>query len=113
MFSLLFVKVGVKLTCRTFLIGELGDIRRFHSSNALNAYIGIDLRHYESGNFVAADHISKFYLNPFRILQLLVTLILIILMTFIRKEKGNPLSLELRKLPLQRYIAFSERFIIL
>ena len=43
----------------TSLIGELGDIRRFHSSNALNAYIGIDLRHYESGNFVAADHISK------------------------------------------------------
>lgn len=41
------------------LIGELGDIRRFHSSNALNAFIGIDLRHYESGNFVAADHISK------------------------------------------------------
>ncbi len=43
----------------TSLIGELGDIHRFHSSNALNAYIGIDLRHYESGNFVAADHISK------------------------------------------------------
>ncbi|WP_411268585.1 transposase [Limosilactobacillus reuteri] len=43
----------------TSLIRELGDIRRFHSSNALNAYIGIDLRHYESGNFVAADHISK------------------------------------------------------
>ncbi len=104
----------------TSLIGELGDIRRFHSSNALNAYIGIDLRHYESGNFVAADHISKRddavarkILFKFRILQLLVTLILIILMTFIRKEKGNPLSLELRKLPLQRYIAFSERFIIL
>ena len=43
----------------TSLIGELGDIRRFHSSNALNAYIGIGLRHYESGNFVATDHISK------------------------------------------------------
>lgn len=41
------------------LIGELGDIRRFGSSNKLNAFIGIDLRHYESGNFIAADHISK------------------------------------------------------
>lgn len=41
------------------LIGELGDIRRFGSSNKLNAYVGIDLRHYESGNFIAADQISK------------------------------------------------------
>lgn len=41
------------------LIGELGDLRRFRSSNALNAFVGIDLRHYESGNYVAADRISK------------------------------------------------------
>lgn len=41
------------------LIGELGDIRRFRNSNALNAFIGIDLRHYESGDYVANDHISK------------------------------------------------------
>ena len=48
---------GVKTV--TTLIGELGDIRRFHSSNAINAFIGIDLRHYESGEYVATDHISK------------------------------------------------------
>lgn len=41
------------------LIGELGDIRRFRNSNVLNAFIGIDLRHYESGDYVANDHISK------------------------------------------------------
>lgn len=41
------------------LLGELGDIRRFRNSNALNAFIGIDLRHYESGEYVATDHISK------------------------------------------------------
>lgn len=41
------------------LIGELGDIRRFRNSNALNAFIGIDLRHYESGDYVANNHISK------------------------------------------------------
>ena len=34
-------------------------IRRFRNSNALNAFIGIDLRHYESGDYVANDHISK------------------------------------------------------
>lgn len=42
------------------------------------------------------DAVARKILFKFRILQLLVTLILIILMTFIRKEKGNPLSLELR-----------------
>lgn len=41
------------------LLGDLGDIRSFRNSNALNAFIGIDLRHYESGEYVATDHISK------------------------------------------------------
>ena len=41
------------------LIAEFGDIRRFKSSNAMNAYIGIDFRHYESGKCVAKDTISK------------------------------------------------------
>lgn len=58
-YNLLLSIPGFGIRTVTSLIGELGDIRRFHSSNALNAYIGIDLRHYESGNFVATDHISK------------------------------------------------------
>lgn len=58
-YNLLLSIPGFGVRTVTSLISELGDIRRFHSSNALNAYIGIDLRHYESGNFVAADHISK------------------------------------------------------
>ena len=37
----------------------LGDIRRFHSANQIIAFIGIDLRHYESGNFLAKEHITK------------------------------------------------------
>ena len=37
----------------------LGDIRRFHSANQSNAFIGIDLRHHESGNFLAKEHITK------------------------------------------------------
>ena len=41
------------------LIAEFGDIRRFKSSNAMNAFVGIDFRHYESGKFVAKDTISK------------------------------------------------------
>lgn len=58
-YNLLLTIPGFGVKTVTSLIGELGDIRRFHSSNALNAYIGIDLRHYESGNFIATDHISK------------------------------------------------------
>ncbi|TGD20741.1 IS110 family transposase [Companilactobacillus suantsaicola] len=50
---------GIGDITSVFLIAELGDIRRFSNSNKLNAYIGIDLRHYESGNYTASDRISK------------------------------------------------------
>ena len=50
---------GITETTATSIIGELGDIRRFHSANQINAFIGIDLRHYESGNFLAKEHITK------------------------------------------------------
>lgn len=50
---------GLGIRTVVSLIGELGDIRRFRNSNALNAFIGIDLRHYESGEYTANDHISK------------------------------------------------------
>ena len=48
---------GVKTT--VCVIAELGDIRRFHSANAINAYIGIDLIQYQSGDFEMAQHIRK------------------------------------------------------
>lgn len=50
---------GIAETTATSMIGELGDIRRFQSANQINAFIGIDLRHYESGNFLAKEHITK------------------------------------------------------
>ncbi|WP_328390978.1 IS110 family transposase [Streptococcus suis] len=50
---------GIAETTATGIIGELGDIRRFQSANQINAFIGIDLRHYESGNFLAKEHITK------------------------------------------------------
>ena len=50
---------GIAETTATSIIGELGDIRRFQSANQINAFIGIDLRHYESGNFLATEHITK------------------------------------------------------
>ena len=50
---------GIAETTATSMIGELGDIRRFQSANQINAFIGIDLRHYESGNFLVKEHITK------------------------------------------------------
>lgn len=50
---------GIAETTATSIIGELGDIRRFRSANQINAFIGINLRHYESGNFLAEEHITK------------------------------------------------------
>lgn len=43
----------------TALLGELGDIRRFKSSNAINAFIGIDLPPADTGNYTSPRHISK------------------------------------------------------
>ena len=50
---------GIAENTATSIIGELGDIRRFQSTNQINAFMGIDLRHYESGNFLAKEHITK------------------------------------------------------
>ena len=50
---------GIAETTATSIIGEFGDIRRFHSVNQINAFIGIDLRYYESGDFLAKEHIIK------------------------------------------------------
>lgn len=50
---------GIAETTAASIIGELGDIRRFQSTNQINAFIGIDLRHFESGNFLAKEHITK------------------------------------------------------
>lgn len=50
--------VGDKLAPR--LIGEIGDITRFHSGSALIAFAGIDAPPYQSGQFVGTNRrISK------------------------------------------------------
>ena len=50
---------GIAETTATSVIGELGDIRRFKSANQINAFIDIDLKHYESGDFLGQEHITK------------------------------------------------------
>lgn len=50
---------GIGAKTAICIIAELGDIRRFHSANAINAYVGIDLVIYESGGFKGQRHIRK------------------------------------------------------
>jgi len=50
---------GISTVTAVSLIAELGDVRRFSNTNKLNAYVGIDLRHYESGKYTKSDKISK------------------------------------------------------
>lgn len=50
---------GVGELTAALLIGELGDIRRFDTANQLNAFVGIDIRRYQSGKYQGKDHINK------------------------------------------------------
>lgn len=49
--------IGESTACR--LIGEIGDIRRFKNAKQLNAYAGIDIMRYQSGNTQYRDRINK------------------------------------------------------
>lgn len=49
--------IGDSTACR--LIGELGDISRFQNAKQLNAYAGIDIMRYQSGNTLYRDRINK------------------------------------------------------
>ncbi|CDQ41180.1 IS110 family transposase [Virgibacillus salexigens] len=52
-----FPGIGDATACR--IIGELGDIRRFKNAKQLNAYVGIDIMRYQSGNTQYRDRINK------------------------------------------------------
>ncbi|MGL4819919.1 MAG: IS110 family transposase [Bacilli bacterium] len=49
--------IGNTTACR--LIGELGDIRCFKNAKRMNAYAGIDIMRYQSGNTQYRDRINK------------------------------------------------------
>ena len=51
---------GVGERLGPLILAETGDVRRFHSGKALNAYAGNDAPPYQSGNFESHNrHISK------------------------------------------------------
>jgi transposase len=50
---------GIGETTAVRLIGEIGDLRRFQNHKQLNAYVGIDIMRYQSGNTFYKDKINK------------------------------------------------------
>lgn len=50
---------GFAETSAVGLIAELGDIRRFKTHRKLNAYVGLDISFYDSGQFKSKGRITK------------------------------------------------------
>nr|WP_324294171.1 IS110 family transposase [Staphylococcus haemolyticus] len=50
---------GIGELTAAMLIGELGDITYFKTNKQLNAYVGIDIKRYQSGNTHCKDTINK------------------------------------------------------
>jgi len=58
-FQVLISFPGIGETTAVRIIGELGDIRRFHNAKQINAYAGIDIQRYQSGTLQHQDKINK------------------------------------------------------
>ena len=58
-FSILKSIPGIGELTSALLLAELGDIRRFKTNKQLNAYVGIDIRRYQSGTIYRKDRIQK------------------------------------------------------
>mgnify|MGYP000099192729 CR=1 FL=1 len=50
---------GIGALTAALLLGELGDITRFKTHKQLNAFVGIDIRRYQSGKYTGQDRINK------------------------------------------------------
>lgn len=50
---------GIGEISAALFIGEVGDITRFSNHKKVNAFIGIDIRRYQSGKYAGQDHINK------------------------------------------------------
>lgn len=61
---LLQILPGIGESTAVRLIGELGDLRRFDTTQQINSYIGIDLTLVDSGDSLSARHITK-HGNPY------------------------------------------------
>ena len=58
-FEIISSMPGIGEMTAAMLLGEIGDFTRFDNSNQINAYVGIDLVRYQSGQYLRKDHINK------------------------------------------------------
>lgn len=58
-FSILESIPGIGGLTSALLLAELGDIQRFKTNKQLNAFVGIDIRRYQSGTIYKRDRIQK------------------------------------------------------
>lgn len=58
-FSLLESIPGIGELTSALLLAELGDVQRFKTNKQLNAFVGIDIRRYQSGTMYKKDRIQK------------------------------------------------------
>src|SRR5690625_101511 len=58
-FELLISFPGIGEISAALFIGEIGDISRFSNHKKVNAFIGIDIRRYQSGKYAGQDRINK------------------------------------------------------
>ncbi|WP_442636727.1 IS110 family transposase [Rossellomorea marisflavi] len=58
-FNILKSFPGIGEISAALFMGELGDLSRFSNHKKVNAFIGIDIRRYQSGKYTGQDHINK------------------------------------------------------
>ncbi|MFS0559355.1 transposase [Terribacillus sp. 179-K 1B1 HS] len=58
-FELLVSLPGIGEISAALFIGEFGDLSRFSDHKKVNAFIGIDIRRYQSGKYHGQDRINK------------------------------------------------------
>lgn len=58
-FELLISFPGIGEISAALFIGEIGDLSYFSNHKKVNAFIGIDIRRYQSGKYAGQDHINK------------------------------------------------------
>lgn len=58
-YAILLSIPGIGKNTAVRLLAEIGDIHRFENQKHLNAFAGIDICRYQSGNFLPKDRINK------------------------------------------------------
>ncbi|WP_308445804.1 IS110 family transposase [Staphylococcus marylandisciuri] len=58
-FQAIYSIPGIGELTAAMILGELGDVTQFKSNKQLNAYVGIDIKRYQSGGTQSRDTINK------------------------------------------------------